>query len=138
LTRFLSGTYAVFPESIEWSFGLLQNPLPPLIVKYVQLNWAAAGFAKITPSLIKCYTSQSGIDRFGEDAFFTLNANKKGKNKVPFLKLEYKSYCMIFLGERIFLMFLKIFNKKYEFRNNTDSYLLNKMNNDACQKNTHF
>lgn len=78
LTHLLNRTYAVFPESIDWSFGLVQAPLPPLVVKYVQLNWAAAGFAKISP-IVKCFSqSSSNIDKFGEDAFFTLNAHKKG------------------------------------------------------------
>ena len=78
LSNLLNQTYAVFPQSIDWSFGLVQAPLPTIVVKYVQLNWAAAGFAKISP-IVKCFTRESNMNKFGEDAFFTLNGSRKGK-----------------------------------------------------------
>lgn len=76
LSRLLDRTYAVFPSAIDWTFAAIQTPLPPIIVKYVQLNWAAAGFAKISP-IVKCFSRQTNMDKFGEDAFFTLNAKRK-------------------------------------------------------------
>jgi len=80
ITDVFRKTYAVFPNAINFSW--VQDPLPPIVVKISQLNWAAAGFSKVSQN-IRCTSGQSAlatIEKFGEDACFALtNSRRKGK-----------------------------------------------------------
>ena len=76
LTELLNSTYAVFPQSLRLvgSFNI-GSPLPSIVIKYTQLNWATAGIAKL-PISIKISRGER-VNKFGDDACFTLNARRR-------------------------------------------------------------
>lgn len=77
ITDVFRKTYAVFPNAINFSW--VQDPLPPIVVKISQLNWAAAGFSKVSQN-IRCTSGQSAlatIEKFGEDACFALTNSRR-------------------------------------------------------------